>query len=111
MEGTSLCGVDYGQMAREPAHHRQPLPPAVRMDAGRQPCPRQRQLGGDLLGAGPLEEGDEPFQQPAVLGHLEPEPAADRKIVGEDLAKPAHAAPPEGHGRASGRSALRSTLA
>jgi hypothetical protein len=59
-------------MTREPAHDRQPLTPAVRVDAGRQPRPPQRQLGGDLLGAGPLEELDEPFQQPAVLAACPP---------------------------------------
>ena len=64
-----------------------------------------------ILRPGPLAELNEPFQQPAVVGHLEPEPAADPKIVGEGVAS-GHAAPPcKGHGRASARSAVRSTLA
>ena len=79
----------------------------------RHPRPHQRQLGGDPLSARLLEELDEPFQQPAVLRHLEPEPTADAQIVSERVAKRAHATPPsgDGHGRASARSALRSTLA
>ena len=110
--GNLAGGVDRRQMAREPARDAEPLAPAVRVRVHRQPCPLQRQLGGDPLRPGPLAELNEPFQQPAVLGHLEPEPAADPKIVGEGVAKGGHAAPPcKGHGRASARSAVRSTLA
>ena len=94
-------------MAREPAHDRQPLTPVVRVRVRRQPRPLERQLGGDPLSARLLEELDEPFQQPAVLGHLEPEPATDPQIVSQRFAQRAHAAPPscDGHGRASARSA------
>ena len=47
-----------------------------------------------------------------LLGHLEPEPAADPQIVGEGFAKRGHATPPcDGHWRASARSASRSTFA
>ncbi len=99
-------------MAREPAHDRQPLAPIVRVRVNRQPRPRKRQLGGDPLRSGSLEELHEAFQQPAVLRHLEPEPATQAQIVSQRIAE-RHAAPPscDGHGRASARSALRSTLA
>src|SRR6266480_4047979 len=74
------------EMASEPARDGQPLTPVVRVRVDRQPCPRERQLGSDPLSARPLEELDEPLQQPAVLGHLKPEPATDAKIVGERVA-------------------------
>jgi hypothetical protein len=51
------------------------------MDIDRQPCPRQRQLGGDPLRAGPVEEGDEPFEHASVLGHREAEPATNTQVV------------------------------
>ena len=110
--GNLARGVDRREMAREPAHDRQPLTPIVRVRARRHARPLERQLGGDPLSARPLEELHEPFQQPAVLGHLEPEPATEAQIVSQRFAK-RHAAPPscDGHGRASARSALRSTLA
>ena len=66
-------------MTREPAHDRQPLTPIVWVRARRQPCPRERKLGRDPLGARPLEELHEAFQQPAVLGHLKPEPATEAR--------------------------------
>ena len=111
--GNLAGGVERRQMAREPARDPEPLTP-IRVRARRQPCPLERQLGGDPLSARLLEELDEPFQQPAVLGHLEPEPATEPQIVSQRFAKRAHAAPPpscDGHGRASARSAARSTLA
>jgi hypothetical protein len=78
----------------------------------RLPRPPKRQLGGDPLGAGLLKELDEPFQQPAVLGHLETEPAADPEIVAKRFLKDAHATPPSvGQGRTSPRNAIRSTFA
>jgi hypothetical protein len=110
--GDLACRVDRCEMAREPAHDGKPLAPTVRVRLHRQPRPLQRQLGGDPFGAGPLEELDEPLQQPAVLGHGEPEPAADPQVVGKRFAKRGHAAPPgDGHGRASALSAVRSTFA
>jgi hypothetical protein len=111
--GNLTGGVDRRQIPSEPARDRQPLTPAGRMSVNGQPRPRERQLGGDPLSARPLEKLDESFEQPTVLRHLEPQPAADAQIVGERFAQPGHAAPPscDGHGRASARSALRSTLA
>ena len=105
-------GVDRGQVPGETARDREPLAPRERMDVDRQPRPRQRQLGGDPLRAGPLEELDEPFEQAPVLGHREAEPATDAQIVIQRRAQRAHDTPPGvGHGRASGRSAAWSTLA
>src|ERR1019366_10700333 len=70
------------------------------------------QLGSDPGSAGLLEELHDPSEQPAVLGHLEAEPAADRQIVGERFLKRGHATPPrDGQGRTSSPNAVRSTLA
>ncbi len=110
--GDLACGVDRREVACEPARDPEPLAPAVRVRVNRHPRPRKRQLGGDPLSARLLEKRDEPFQQPAVLGHLKPEPTADPQIVAEGFAKRRHATPPRaGHARASARSASRSTLA
>ena len=89
LRGNLACGVDRRQMTGEPAHDRQALAPAVWVCMHRLPRPRKRQLGGDPLSAGLLEELDEPFQQPAVLGHLETEPAADPEIVAKRFLKDA----------------------
>jgi hypothetical protein len=111
--GNLARGVDRREMARESARDGEPLAPGVRVRVHRHPRPRQCQLGGDPLSTRPLEELDEPLQQPAVLRHLKPKPTADAKIVTERVAKRAHATPPscDGHGRASAHSAVRSTLA
>ena len=99
-------------MKGEPARHGEPLTPAMWVRVHGQPGPHQRQLGSDPGGAGLVEELDEPFQQAAVLGHLEAEPAADPQIVGERFFKRGHATPPgDGHGRSSPPNAIRSTLA
>jgi hypothetical protein len=84
----------------------------VRVRIDRHARPLERQLGGDLLRTRPLEELHEAFHQPAVLGHLGPEPATEAQIISQRVAE-RHAAPPscDGHGRASARSALRSTFA
>src|ERR1022692_3525236 len=112
LRGNLARGVDRRQMASEATRNPEPLAPAVRVRIRWHPRPRKRQLGGDPLSANLLEELDEPFKQPAVLGHLEPEPAADLQIVPEGFTKRAHATPPwDGHWRASARSALRSTFA
>jgi hypothetical protein len=60
----------------------------------RQPCPLKRQLSGDPLRARPLEELDKPFEQPAVLGHLEAEPATNPQIDPASFTKRGHATPP-----------------
>ena len=86
--------------------------PTARIRGDGQPCPLQRQLGGDSFGACPLEKLDETLEQPAVLRHREPEPATDPQIVIKGRKQRGHGAPPgEGHGRASTRRAVRSTLA
>ena len=104
--------VESRQMAREPAHDAKPLTPIRRVRLPRQPGPVQRQIGGDPLRAGPLEKGHETFQQPAVLRHLEPEPATHLQIAGQRITKVGHGAPTgAGHGGARGRSAARSTFA
>jgi hypothetical protein len=54
---------------------------------------------------------DELLELPLDGDELEPESAADPQIVRERLAQRGHAAPPSGHGRASGRNALRSIFA
>ena len=111
LEGTSLAGSSVARWRANPRRDPEPLAPVVRVRVHRQPRPLERQLGGDPLSARPLEELDEAFEQPAVLGHLESEPAADPQIIGEGFAKRGHATPPgDGHGR-SARSALRSTFA
>ena len=74
-------GVDRGQMPGEPARDPEPLAPTVRIRVDGHPCPLQRQLGGDPLGAHPLEKLDEPLEQPVVLRHCEPEPATDPQVV------------------------------
>jgi hypothetical protein len=99
-------------MAREPTRDGQSLTPAVWVRVHGQPCPRKRQLGSDPGSAGLIEELNEPFEQPAVLGHLEAEPATDLQIVGKRFLKRGHATPPrDGHGRTSPPNAVRSTLA
>ena len=61
-------GVDRGQVPGETPRDREPLTPGERMDVDGQPRPGQRQLGGDPLCAGPVEELDEPFEQCARPG-------------------------------------------
>ena len=110
-EGTSLAGSIVARWRANPRTTDEPLPPGVRVRVHGLPRPVKCQLGGDPLRARLLEELDEPFQQPPVLGHLEPEPTTDRADSPPALpAAPGHAAPP-GHGRASARSAFRSTFA
>jgi len=108
--GNLAGGVDRREMAGEPTRDREPLPPVVRVRVRGFPRPAKCQLGGDALRARLLEEIDESFQQPPVLGHLEPETTTDPQIVLQRCPHPGHAAPP-GHGRANGRSAFRSTFA
>src|SRR5665811_457536 len=99
-------------MPTESACDPEPLAPTARIRGDGHPRPLQRQLGGDSLGARPLEKFDEPLEQPAVLRHREPEPATDPQIVIKGRTQRGHATPPDdGHGRASTRSAVRSTLA
>ena len=105
-------GIDRGQVPGETTHHREPLAPRKRMGVDGEPCPRQRQLGGDPRRLGPVEELDEPFEHAPVLGHREAEPAADAQVVIQRRTQRAHDTPADvGHGRASGRSAPWSTLA
>jgi hypothetical protein len=47
-----------GESARDP----EPLAPPVWVRVNRHPRPRERQLGGDPLRAGPLKELDEPIE-------------------------------------------------
>ena len=103
--------VERRHISGEAAHDPEPLTPPVRVSVDWQPGPHQRQLGRDPFRARLLQEVDEVLKQPLVGFELEPDTAADPQIVLERLAKRDHAAPPSGHGRASRRSVLRSTLA
>ena len=67
-------------------------------------------LDTDQLLAMLLQVVEELSEQPLVVGELEAERAPDGQVVGERGAQRAHDAPP-GHGRATVRSASRSTLA
>ena len=74
-------------------HDPQPLTPPVRAGVDWHLCPHHRQLGGDPVRAGPLQERDELLKQPLVCLELVAEPATDPQIVLEDLAQVSHAAP------------------
>jgi hypothetical protein len=108
--GGDLGGrVDALEMSGEAPHDSQALTPPGGGGVDRQHGPRQRELSGDVLGAGGGEVGDEVGQQDAVTGQGETEPAADSEIVLHRGVEIYHRAP--GHGWASGRSAAESTRA
>ena len=59
-------------MPGEPAHDGQPLAPGMRVHVHRNPSPGEREAGGDPLGAGLFQELDEPLEQPAFWGMVNP---------------------------------------
>jgi hypothetical protein len=73
-------------------------------------CPHQRQLAGDALGAGMVHELDEALEILSGLLQREPELPANGQIVAHGVAQISHGRAP-GHGRASGLSRARSTVA
>jgi len=77
--GTSLAGSIVAKYRANPPRDREPLAPRQQMHVDRESRPGQRQLGGDALRAGPVEELDEPLEQPTVLRHREAEPATDAR--------------------------------
>ncbi len=102
--------VDRRQVAREAAHHPQPLAPVVGARVDRLLGPHHRQLGRDSIRTRLLQEVDEVLELAAGPDELEAELAADPQVVAQHLAHAAHA-PPPGHGSASGSSDARSTFA
>src|SRR5690349_18490787 len=72
------------------------------------PC--QGGLHGDDLGSNVVQVGDEAGKQPGRLGQLMPEHPADAQVLLRPPGQDAHR-PGPGHGRATVRSAARSTLA
>ncbi len=99
-------------MADELPRHGQPPGPIRRVRAGRQRRPRDRALDRDRDRPRVLEIGDEAEQQQPLNLELVAERATHPQVVLGPVAQRAHAAPPaSGHGRASARSASRSTFA
>ncbi|MCA1700238.1 MAG: hypothetical protein LC790_15585 [Actinobacteria bacterium] len=77
LRGNLAVWVDRDQIPGEPAHHPEPLTPGERPCVDREPCPRDRQIDGDALRSGLLEEVNESFQQPPLLLELGAELATD----------------------------------
>ena len=103
--------IDPSHVAGEPAGHGHPpgrhlaARPGLRL---LRPC--QGGLHGDDLGTGVIEVGNEAGKQPGCLGQLMPEHPADAQVLLRPPGQGAHC-PAPGHGRATVRSAARSTLA
>jgi hypothetical protein len=102
--------VEAVQVGGEAAHHRQSERPPATAAARGQCRPRERLLDGDGLGADLLEVVDELGEQLSGALELVAERATDPQVVGERVAKRAHAASPIQE-RAIVRSASRSTFA
>ena len=73
--------VDRLQIGGEATRDTQPLGPVVRVNADRQPCPLDRQLGGDRGRSGSVEVTDELAEQPLIFFELEPERATQPQIL------------------------------
>ena len=101
--------VERGQVAGEPAHHRQARPlPARGIPAG-QDGPCQRVVRGDRDRAAVFGPGNVLAQQLLVAGQLEAQAPAQVKVAVQGLPHAGHDAVP-GHGRARDRSASMSAF-
>jgi hypothetical protein len=96
-------------MARESAYEAQSFRPVGGLDVYRLLSPSERQCLGDAGSAVALHEGDEINQSLACVLQLEPQTAAQTQVFLNGLSKRVHRTPP-GHGKASVRNALMSTL-
>ena len=105
-----MHGVDRAQMRREAPHDRQPMAVPVRARLRRQRRPLERQPGSDNGLAALVEPGEELGQQLAGTLKLVTERPPNGEVLAQALLEHAHDRAP-GHGRASSRSASRSTLA
>ena len=103
-------GIDRVQVRCETADDGQPLAVPVGACGRRQRRPRQGQLGRDRVRTSLVEPGEELGQQLAGALELVAQRATDCQVLIELALEPAHDRAP-GHGRASVRSASRSTLA
>src|SRR5262245_16709108 len=96
-------------MTRKSAHEAQSLCPMRRLHVCRLLRPGKRERLGDVGRTMLLHEPDEMEQSLAGLFQLKSEITPHAEIVLEGLAQRIHRAPP-GHGKASVRNALISTL-
>jgi hypothetical protein len=96
-------------MTRESAYEAQSLRPVRGLDVYRLLSPSERQCVGDVGSAVALHERDKIEQSLACIVQLEPQTAAQTQVFLNGLSKCVHRTPP-GHGKASVRNALMSTL-
>jgi len=96
-------------MVRESANETQSFRPLRGLDVYGLLSPSERQCLGDVGSAVALHEGDEIKQSLACILQLEPQTAAQTQVFLNGLSKRIHRTPP-GHGKASARNALISTL-
>src|ERR1700751_784465 len=96
-------------MTRKSAYEAQALRPVRGLDVYRLLSPSERQGCSDVGSAVALHEGDEIEQSLACMLQLEPQATAQTQVFLNGLSKRVHRTPP-GHGKASVRNALISTL-
>ena len=103
--------MDRLQMAGELPHDREPVAPIAAGRAGRQGRPVDRVLGRDGGRADRVEVGDDLQQLATLTIELVAERTPDSQVIVGCRGERHVPAPASGHGRASARSAVRSTFA
>src|SRR5665213_1449362 len=108
--GDHGLGIDCDVVAGKAAYRSQSPGVIVRVLRSGTLRPSDGQLHGNVCATTPFHKGDESHQQPLIRLELEAEIAAHRQVLAHTGTQDLHGKP-AGHGRATSRSALRSTLA